>query len=145
MHFNETVCFGLSAFDSVQELVMERGVHVRKKSGFFLDRRTFFHLECAGFLASFLANSFCPSFVQQANSLFHSVPVWRTLMTTHNSTNLQLSFMFRAVQCCNLLSAPLLPLNCPEPPVGQVEPKMPNWSHSLSGQLSVLARGGRSE
>ena len=132
MHFNETVCFGLSAFDSVQELVMERGVHVRKRSGFFWIGEPFFILSVLVFMASFLANSFCPSFVQQANSLFHSVPVWRTLMTTHNSTNLQLPFKFWAVQCCNLLSAPLLPLNCPEPPVGQVEPKMPNWSHSLS-------------
>ena len=55
---------------------------LEREVDFFLDRRTFFHLECAGFLASFLANSFCPSFVQQANSLFHSVPVWRTLMST---------------------------------------------------------------
>ena len=70
---------------------------LEREVDFFLDRRTFFHLECAGFLASFLANSFCPSFVQQANSLFHSVPVWRTLMTTHNSTNLQLSFMLQSI------------------------------------------------
>ena len=53
-----------------------------------------------------------------------------------------MSFKFWAAQYCNLSLAALLPLKCPEPPVGQVEPKMPNWSHSLSWQLSVLAGVG---